>query len=349
MLTREQLDAARAAAHEWAGRRGSAAFGIASGSLVEGYGNRLSDIDAYLVGDGPEFDGREEHIARGSVKIELTLLSTRSIEARFDRCFGRGASPRSSIDGYDALLAHRFLTATALFNEAAFHAFMASNDKNLLSARLADYCSEASVDAFQDFVGIAQSGDHASGAVAAKRASDCGIDMVLALAGDTNPVSKWRLKRLAKFGLQFPDIAADYLSVVFPFGKPHLTDEIDFANASTRVFHACHERRVRLGIELPPSPAFPEIKRHPLCYLRAKGDTIFLVCPGTAFRIGPSLAAQFLSQPLAKLDAASFQFSPQSRMGAGDDVPPQLRELVARGVLIGGDKGLDINKHSSSC
>jgi hypothetical protein len=334
MLTPAILSDAQCVARAYAEQISGTSFVIASGSLIEGFGNSLSDVDMYIVGKSPQFDGRELHTVRGSTKYELTLLDALSLKDRLESCCSLGCNSDELIDPYDALLAHRFMTGLPLINEHLFQAFMSGYDPEILALRIAVSKAEASFDAFQDFVGIGQSGDYSSAALAARLAADHSLDMLLSLEGDTSTLNKWRLKRLARHDGLFPEIARQYHEVIFPFCRPEISSEIAFSNACLRLFQDCHAHMVRkrFGLQTMRKPQ-PGLSRHPLCYLRAQHDRICLVCPRTTFQVSATVASQLLAIPISSLTSGSFDLVLGTSAGLAGQPESQLRQLIARGII----------------
>jgi len=177
-----------------------------SGSLVEGLGNRSSDIDVFVIGKEPEGD----HYTR----IENALVGTRFHEQRtidyeywrepdLERLSAQVAALKVGEDGAwfhvkELEFMHRLRIGLPLAGEARFRRWRSSFDFTRLAAGLMQRAITIVDDALSDLCGMLDDGDLDVGLLRTRDLLDACCDAYLHARGETNTKSKWRARLLAR-------------------------------------------------------------------------------------------------------------------------------------------------------
>jgi hypothetical protein len=203
-----------------------------SGSCVDGTGNAWSDVDVFVIGartpagfyarDGGVNQVVQHFVGDRRIDFEYwTEDSVSALAARLDAvCPGSGESlTRTTFSYIEECFIHRLRIGVAAAHADRHRAICERFDFQ----RLAAYqCAEVirQLDAhLDDLLGMMESGDHDSALFTARDVVGLAVDAYLHGGGDTNPVSKWRVKRLDRRADGDPEareIQAEFWRLQFP-------------------------------------------------------------------------------------------------------------------------------------
>jgi hypothetical protein len=187
-----------------------------SGSVVEGIGNKTSDLDAFLVTErrieSYTFDNTIILPFRTfAVDIEVwdysqvsTLVQTLcSLPASEDR------DPRKVLrfNLNELTFLHRLAIGIPIAGPEMFLDLHRSVDRRAISRIIFDQAAAIIPAQATDIAGLLDEGDFDSAVVSAQRLLGYTIDAVMAVQGNTNPSQKWRLRKVQQFteqGLSHP-------------------------------------------------------------------------------------------------------------------------------------------------
>lgn len=190
-----------------------------SGSLIEGIGNKSSDIDIYVAIDSSlvkdkrmhkESEFYEEVYFSNSKRVDYEYWDSIEISKLAERL---NQAPifddKKSILGYFSELEvefiHRILVGVPLVNEHNFTNLQNMFNKNYLRVYLVkEKCINVD-DAFDDTVGILDGGDIVSAAYRARFTVESSIDMLLYSYGITNGKEKHRYRFIKQVANRYPE------------------------------------------------------------------------------------------------------------------------------------------------
>jgi hypothetical protein len=185
-------------------------FVAVSGSLIEGLGNVLSDIDLFVVRAEPApVDIRFWYPARRW--LDITYLAFDDLQRTLDEVeANRGLVPAdwnyrgprlSAIDLY-----HRLLVGVSLTRMTLAERRGAALDQAILARELAFVLISLARNAWLDACGALQSNHYGQCGYASEIMYGYAVDAYSALLGETNPGVKWRWARVER-------LAADPLGI----------------------------------------------------------------------------------------------------------------------------------------
>lgn len=180
-----------------------------SGSLIEGYGNKYSDLDVFIIKhDISNIDSQFRYedfkiklIYKGNSKLDFEYHEYSKVFNLID--FANSFDPDNldslenlSVDRIEFL--HRFLVSIPIFNSEDYEIHKNNiNKKNLYNAL--KYHRRRSFNAhLMDCHGMLENNDIDTAVFWSKQTLCDAIDVYLAAKGDTNTSQKWRLKRLER-------------------------------------------------------------------------------------------------------------------------------------------------------
>ena len=178
-----------------------------SGSLIEGIGNKQSDIDAYIISArdlsslkiGPgifiQFGGRCIDLEWWTPDKVFELIER--LENRpWNHVFDIRDSLAFSHDDLDFL--HRLRIGIPLFGEAEFDKLYDRVNSLSLSRLLFDRATSAIPPFQQDLIGLLQDEDFATTMLVCHKFLGFVADILLSGVGVTNPSEKWRLRKISR-------------------------------------------------------------------------------------------------------------------------------------------------------
>lgn len=213
---------------------------LLSGSIVEGFGNSLSDMDVFVVSPATSCYASALFASSGTrrwvdlqyithLKIREILDAVHRNGGQFPEDFGVYAGPRLSVlDLYHRLAIALPLTRVPLCDELRIQF-----DLHVLGRELCFVYIVFARSAWQDCVGAFLSGHYAQAAYVAQRVTEHVVDAYTALMGETYVGEKWRWARLGRIRsdplqlkIQYPDRSA--------FGVQSVQDQSAEALATAR-------------------------------------------------------------------------------------------------------------------
>jgi hypothetical protein len=260
LLERLQIDAQELLALEGLSDQTDAAVFL-GGSLVEGLGNRSSDVDVFVVGNA-EPRGENVHHAAGGL-CSVHMLGNRRVDFEYwsEAVVSRIARKLASLtlhdegpdnvalerrlDEIEICLLHRIRVGVPLLNEPRLTALRARFDY----ARLARFLVEVKLreidDALEDLYGMLDDGDVDVGILRARDLLNVVCEAYCHHRGNTNVRRKWRSKILASLARdpEASEVAEQFWSLQLEAGQPlrsdreawrkHLESCMRFANQVT--------------------------------------------------------------------------------------------------------------------
>ncbi|MBO3747358.1 hypothetical protein J5X84_14875 [Streptosporangiaceae bacterium NEAU-GS5] len=192
-----------------AGRYAPGGLVFISGSLVEGIGNVTSDLDVFVVHDGPGEGGVDmgdysiEIDYTDDVRVDIEIRSadqlTKVVKVIGD-CPPDDSAAAATIAFEHLKLAHNVRTALPVTGHARLAELQAAFDWEKLARLLAvRFLGEYNASA-EDAVGVIQAGDGETALLNSRRALGCAVDACLAANGATNCEPKWRFAKLRALG-----------------------------------------------------------------------------------------------------------------------------------------------------
>jgi len=185
----------------------SAAF--ASGSVIEGFANKLSDLDIYAITEKhPSFktcfisDNIKIDIIRlGDLMIDVEYwpldMITRMIE-KIDKLRLKDQTLLEPLKPQEIRFCYRIRIGVPLFNEKLITEVKGMIDFMKLQKWQVARHLRSFDNRVEDTVGALQSDDYEIAFFNARDALESAIDAYLASKGFTNPMKKWRYKELVK-------------------------------------------------------------------------------------------------------------------------------------------------------
>lgn len=207
-----------------------------AGSVADGLANSASDLDVYLVSDGPALGhstttrGREKNGTIGVVgdrDLNLSIVPADSLgglREEFGRCLDSLSDPNGIVqfDGENGLkLLHRLRVGIAIGDSD--DALLALCE-HLYCSRLPGYLMNlhgvAAVNRLADVVGEARDGNPESASWMLREALVHYAQFLLALDGQTNPSRKWLVRMLLQGGTHAEGKAATAELLTGPLPDP---------------------------------------------------------------------------------------------------------------------------------
>jgi hypothetical protein len=183
-----------------------------SGSLVEGIGNRKSDIDIFSISDCLEKELQILFIPRSECQIDFEKIPLKSIDLLINKlsCFPadqeRDLSSSLELSVSELNLLHRISIGKSINQAEALANIQRQIDKKSLSRILFDRAIGQTANLLTDIQGLLIENDYENALLLAQQIAGLTVDAILAAQGNTNNNSKWRfrlLRRLEKTGFTF--------------------------------------------------------------------------------------------------------------------------------------------------
>jgi hypothetical protein len=258
---------------------------LAVGSIVEGLGNRKSDVDLLLITsrDPAALPARDElGLVAGRCLVDLRVLRTCWVDEAVGRLRIWSQAPwEVSHPGTFTLderaLLHRLLHGR-LLNEAGEERIAARMPSRAALARLKLQVARQMGRTIQvDMVGYRECGDHRSLVFAAQELLGHAVDALTAGYELTNPVAKWRHRMLDRIPASWADelvLRPTQLTASQQFWRLHRAPELPEERTAlahafrittfARAVFAWAEGRLRNGALAPQArPPWPALTRQP--------------------------------------------------------------------------------------
>jgi len=173
-----------------------------SGSLIETLGNRLSDIDVYVISERDLagcFGRRPDAFEFKGLMIDLQMVARREVDELLGRLeslpsAARYVSRRFSFADWQFL--HRLMAGRAPIGEVAFAAIQGRVTLQTLARFKLEWATEWITRLQVDLAGLHAGGDWQSMLFVAQQLLGYSVDCLLAAYGLTNPSPKWRIRLL---------------------------------------------------------------------------------------------------------------------------------------------------------
>lgn len=195
-----------------------------SGSLVEGFGNKMSDVDLYLIGSthhhktiaevtGPNFPLMERLLLHVGKRIDITFIPPVLIAK-----VGKYLSEYQSVDYADDWsenlreFVHRIKIGMPLVNCQKFYDYRNQIDFNKYHQYLISWYQKRVDSLMDDVVGALECGESHTAMFCARERLRFAIDLYLVTKGETNTrCNKWRWKKLMQCNSLDDPIVRDFL------------------------------------------------------------------------------------------------------------------------------------------
>jgi|TARA_Y100000296_G_scaffold54799_1_gene62892 predicted nucleotidyltransferase len=179
-----------------------------AGSLVEGFGNKTSDLDVMIVSE-LALDGIDHVVRKDHMLINMIFGKARRIDLEYIHT-GTISSPVAEIAALDIpvdfvaeriderqeLLIHRLLNAVPLFDTPAYRALLAAAQACDFRRYMVKRCMHKIDGAALDLEGMVDRGDPAEVLLRLFDIIDHSVDAIRFAHGFTNPLGKWRIRSL---------------------------------------------------------------------------------------------------------------------------------------------------------
>ncbi|MER6214092.1 nucleotidyltransferase domain-containing protein [Streptomyces sp. NPDC001674] len=188
------------------------------GSLVEGFGNSQSDLDVFVLTDGPsrrrEDEGTSATFTGDEYRIDIDfadevrvdtecwdIAQVRDVARRINNCSVGDWTAPAHLESQWFQLAHGIRIGWAVREESVFEELRTSFDWGHVSHLL--YCRYmlSYTGASEDTVGAISAGDAGTAMLNSRQALGFATDALLAAAGSTNIKPKWRFAKLRQLGM----------------------------------------------------------------------------------------------------------------------------------------------------
>jgi hypothetical protein len=181
---------------------------ILAGSLIEGFGNRTSDLDVMIVSDlsldGIDYVIRKDYMLINMIfgrcrRIDLEYLHTQVISAPIAEIAALDIPVdfvAERIDERQELLIHRLLHAVPVFETPAYWALVKAARGCDFRRYMVKRCMHKIDGAALDIEGMVDLGDAGEVLLRLFDIVDHTIDAVRFAQGFTNPLGKWRIRSL---------------------------------------------------------------------------------------------------------------------------------------------------------
>lgn len=185
------------------------------GSIVEGLGNKHSDLDVYLLTSRTDFKYTSLDavlLAIDTCLIDVRVVPYSNIEAliaRFEAWARKPRQPREALCiSYDERkLLHRLSTGYVVFGKMCFEQLRQRVDPRILARHKLDWACYYAETLQVDLAGLCSDGDQYTMVYVAQELLAHAADALLAAHLETNPNGKWRIRQLA----ELPDMTERWL------------------------------------------------------------------------------------------------------------------------------------------
>lgn len=190
-------------------------FVYISGSLVEGLGNKWSDVDVFVVGDlAPLGTGvlnvdsaRVINHTIGDRRVDFEFVEQSHVETIINKLnsFDGNASVHSGglLSTSDQKFLHLLRVGIPVCHNENHNKILATLDVKNLSQYLRRVAYENTNGCFEDLCGMVESQDFAVALLRSRDLISFATDVLLHHQGSTNPSTKWRIKILTKMAETF--------------------------------------------------------------------------------------------------------------------------------------------------
>ncbi|MGW7074680.1 nucleotidyltransferase domain-containing protein [Streptomyces sp. NPDC054866] len=194
------------------------ALAYVCGSLVEGFGNSQSDLDVFVLTEGPakarDDNGTSANATADDYRIDIDYMDefrvdtecwdinhVREIAERLNGCSVDAWTAPIHLESQWFQLAHGIRIGWAVQNDREFEELRSSFDWGHISHLL--YCRYMInyTGAAEDTVGAIGAGDAGTAMLSSRSTLGFATDALLAAAGSTNIKPKWRFAKLRRQGL----------------------------------------------------------------------------------------------------------------------------------------------------
>ncbi|SEP48345.1 hypothetical protein [Amycolatopsis saalfeldensis] len=196
------------------------------GSLIDGLGNSTSDIDVIVLSGDPLNESdlactvHDEWVSAGDFDVLVSSLGGRRTDVEIRQVAqieGIATKLRTDsgrlVDFYletDILqLLHSMRIGVPIAGAERFTQLRNGFPWENLSWHLLSRAEAEAAAAVEDAVGALDAGDHGTALLASRTAWQAAVDALLVAAGETNPKSKWRVRKIERSGI--PGLMDDYL------------------------------------------------------------------------------------------------------------------------------------------
>ena len=187
-----------------------------TGSLVEGFGNVLSDLDILVIvfdKTGYTVSPPENPVKK---RVDVEVLERAEVDAFINHLTKMDISGKGfpGIMGEDELtVLHRICIGIPFFNPEKALAIQELIDSTVLAKYLTIYFQAHFRRMVEDAVGALQSEDFGTAFFNARSAFEYAVDAYIAFCGETNIRAKWRTKKLLKHA---PSLREKYWEIEVP-------------------------------------------------------------------------------------------------------------------------------------
>jgi predicted nucleic acid-binding protein len=196
-----------------------------SGSLLEGFGNGMSDLDLYIVKTGErggsqdadhsvileDFDVDLHH--RDGLRVDVEIWTAErmrvAMSAILDCSVAAGAAVTLPPETW-LQLAHRVRIGIPVVGAERFEELRSLLDARHLSRVLATWFLSAYNNSAEDAIGAIHARDHGTALLTSRLCYGAAVDATSALRGMTNPKAKWRYAKLRALGGD--DLVGQYIA-----------------------------------------------------------------------------------------------------------------------------------------
>jgi hypothetical protein len=180
-----------------------------AGSLVEGLGNRNSDVDVFVIGEAAP-SGESVGQIEGCT-TSMHYVDTRRVDyqywtdAQVDEVVRRLDGDADLAIG-ELVFLHRLRTGVAIAGAARLDALRARVPFDRLASCQREVARIDVDNALEDLYGMIDDGDHELALLRSRDLLDAALDAFRFTLGDTNPRGKWRIKIVAGLADQAPEL-----------------------------------------------------------------------------------------------------------------------------------------------
>lgn len=197
-----------------------------SGSIIEGFGNKGSDLDVYIISrenqnniprDVPfkEFPFGTEYTFLGhEILISVMLITENNLIkllSKVNTMLERkqvGSLDKKSIELY-----HRVYNGVAIKGMQNYQEYLGLLNIHIFSQSLHDNRTSYSENRQDDAIGALESGDIYTAFISARISLETAVEALLYLKGETNPSDKWLFRKLFKHFTPDEEWVKDFLNL----------------------------------------------------------------------------------------------------------------------------------------
>ncbi|MED1014677.1 hypothetical protein [Bacillus mycoides] len=234
-----------------------------AGSLMEGFGNKTSDVDVYVIIDG-DLPSIEDTKNQGRSLREDTHFINNFIDngVRYDYEYWtlkdwdnllfklnnlNPADPNLvktfSLNEYDLL--HRLKYAKPIYNQQSFNELFSNINFENLAFYYASIKSEAYGNILEDIEGALFSQEEETAFIMSRLLLNEAVNGFLSMHGETNPSNKWIYKKLQRFSANYSDqnLIDDYMNLLIE--PKNTNDVLDLRKYVIKVIRCCQDLNIK--------------------------------------------------------------------------------------------------------